>query len=77
MASGALTKTKDFPLFVEFSQFTDDTVLTVAVAERLLHGGSYINLYHDYFHAYRQPGTALPRLGEFPQAALGILGIEA
>ncbi len=26
-------KTKDFPLFTERSGFTDDTVLTVAVAE--------------------------------------------
>lgn len=29
-------KTKDFPLFTEESQFTDDTVMTVAVAEALL-----------------------------------------
>ena len=26
-------KTKDFPLFSEKSEFTDDTVMTVAVAE--------------------------------------------
>ncbi len=32
----ARTKTKDFPLFVPKSTFTDDTVLTVAVAESLL-----------------------------------------
>jgi ADP-ribosylglycohydrolase len=53
---GAATKTKDFPLFVADSRFTDDTVLTVAVAEKLLHGGTYIDLYHDYFHAYPQAG---------------------
>ena len=29
-------KTKDFPLFSEESQFTDDSVMTVAVAEALL-----------------------------------------
>ena len=29
-------KTKDFPLFIEQSQFTDDTVMTIAVAEALL-----------------------------------------
>ena len=29
-------KTKDFPLFSAHSQFTDDTVMTVAVAEALL-----------------------------------------
>ncbi len=50
------SKTKDFPLFVEDSCFTDDTVLTVAVAHRLLWGGDYIDLYHDYFHHYLQAG---------------------
>lgn len=50
------TKTKNFPLFVEASQFTDDTVLTVAVAERLLRGGSYVDWYHEYFHAYPEAG---------------------
>ena len=29
-------KTKDFPLFSEQSHFTDDTVMTIAVAEALL-----------------------------------------
>ncbi len=29
-------KTKDFPLFTEESQFTDDSVMTLAVAEALL-----------------------------------------
>ena len=29
-------KTKDFPLFVKESQFTDDTVMTIAVAETLM-----------------------------------------
>src|SRR5205085_1505192 len=53
---GAGTKTKDFPLFVEHSRFTDDTVLTVAVAERLLRGGNYVDLFHDYFHAYPHAG---------------------
>src|SRR5688572_5714554 len=53
---GSGTKTKNFPLFTEYSRFTDDTVLTVAVAERLLGGGDYVDLYHDYFHAYPQAG---------------------
>lgn len=53
---GAGTKTKDFPLFVEDCRFTDDTVLTVAVAARLLHGGDYVDLFHDYFHAYPHAG---------------------
>lgn len=29
-------KTKDFPLFVEDSEFTDDSVMTLAVAEALM-----------------------------------------
>ncbi|MBQ7060389.1 MAG: ADP-ribosylglycohydrolase family protein, partial [Clostridia bacterium] len=29
-------KTKDFPLFTKGSEFTDDTVMTVAVAEALM-----------------------------------------
>ncbi|MBN1277159.1 MAG: ADP-ribosylglycohydrolase family protein, partial [Deltaproteobacteria bacterium] len=34
-------KTKDFPLFSPDSRFTDDTVLTVAVASSILTGTSY------------------------------------
>lgn len=53
---GAGTKTKDFALFVPQSRFTDDIVLTVAVAQRLIHGGTYTDLFHDYFHAYPRAG---------------------
>ena len=35
---GARTKTKHFKLFTPESRFTDDTVLTVAVADCLLGG---------------------------------------
>lgn len=62
----AATKSKDFPLFVEASQFTDDTVLTMAVAEGLLAraeapptrpvGTRYVDRFHDYFHAYPNAG---------------------
>lgn len=34
-------KSMDFPLFGEESQFSDDTVLTIAVADVLLNGGSF------------------------------------
>ncbi len=34
-------KTKEFPLFVEKSTFTDDSVLTIALAETLLSGTDY------------------------------------
>ncbi len=50
------TKTKDFPLFTDDSRFTDDTVLTVAVAERLLFGGDYVELFHDFFARYPWAG---------------------
>jgi len=31
-------------------------VLTVAVADKLLHGGDYVDLFHEYFHAYPHAG---------------------
>lgn len=53
---GAGTKTRDFPLFVADSRFTDDTVLTVAVAAKLLWGGDYVDLFHSYYQAYPSAG---------------------
>ena len=50
------TKAKDFPLFSPGSRFTDDSVLTCAVADRLLHGGDYVQAFHDWFHAYPNAG---------------------
>ena len=32
-------KTKEFPLFIKMSRYTDDTVMTIAVAEALLNAG--------------------------------------
>ncbi|MDB5353099.1 MAG: hypothetical protein JWN86_4346 [Planctomycetota bacterium] len=52
----AETKVKRFPLFVPGSRFTDDTVLTVAVAETLLRGGDYVSAFHDYYHAHPTRG---------------------
>lgn len=45
-------KTKDFPLFVDDSRFTDDTVLTVAVADTLLTGVSYVDNFHEFTIRY-------------------------
>jgi ADP-ribosylglycohydrolase len=45
------TKTKDFPLFTEHSTFTDDTVLTVAVAEWLMTGKDLVDLLHEHTRA--------------------------
>ena len=50
------TKTKDFPLFHECCQFTDDTVMTLAVASQLLRGGNYVDAFHEFFHAYPRAG---------------------
>jgi ADP-ribosylglycohydrolase len=47
-------KSKDFDLFDEKSFFTDDTVLTVATADCILHQGDYATYYRDY--ALRYPG---------------------
>ena len=46
------TKSTDFPLFVPDSRFTDDTVLTVAVADCLLNSVGYIDKFHEYTLAY-------------------------
>jgi ADP-ribosylglycohydrolase len=48
-------KTKQFPLFGQGCRFTDDTVLTVAVAETLLNGGGYLTQFRNYFLRY--PGA--------------------
>ena len=48
----SMTKRTDFPLFHELSRFTDDTVLTVAVADCLLSGASYVDKFHEYTIAY-------------------------
>jgi len=45
-------KTKEFPLFVEGSRFTDDTVLSVAVADCLLTGVPYVDTFRSYAQRY-------------------------
>lgn len=52
-------KTKDFPLFVEDSRFTDDTVLSIAVADCLLTGTPYVNAFHVYAKKYPGRGYGL------------------
>jgi len=53
---GAGTKTKDFPLFITRSTFTDDSVLTVAVADWILSGQNLVDLLHAYTEAYPARG---------------------
>lgn len=49
-------KTKYFPLFTPTSCFTDDTVLTVAVAHNILNGGGYVDRFKEYHHRYPAGG---------------------
>lgn len=49
-------KTTDFPLFSDSCFFTDDTVLTVALAEAIITGASYGALMKEYFHRYPDAG---------------------
>lgn len=52
----AATKTKKFPLFAGGSRFTDDTVLTVAVAQALIDDRRYAEVLQEYVAAYPQAG---------------------
>lgn len=45
-------KTKEFPLFHHECRFTDDTVLTVAVADVVLTATKYIDQFKWYYHRY-------------------------
>ena len=47
------TKTKDFPLFRDDCFFTDDTVMTCAVAEAVMNGGER----DDFIDAMKKPDT--------------------
>jgi len=49
-------KTKDFPLFHPQCCFTDDTVLTIAIAKAILDDG-------NYFKAVREIGRKYPHAG--------------
>jgi len=52
-------KTKDFPLFSERGFFTDDTVMTIAVAEAIMDGGKkdhFINSMKKWGRLYPNSG---------------------
>ena len=49
-------KTTEFPLFDDDCRFTDDSVLTVALAEAILTGGSYETAMRGYFRRYPDAG---------------------
>lgn len=52
-------KTKDFPFFRDDCRFTDDTVMTFAVAEGLMNGGSET----DFIEAMKKYGRMYPMTG--------------
>ncbi len=52
-------KTKDFPFFRDDCFFTDDTVMTCAVAEALMNGGQK----DDFIDAMKKYGRMYPRAG--------------
>jgi ADP-ribosylglycohydrolase len=45
-------KTTDFPLFDDRWRFTDDTVLTAAIADAILTGSDYGEKLREYFKLY-------------------------
>jgi ADP-ribosylglycohydrolase len=50
------TKSTKFDLFAPDARFTDDTVLTVAVADCILHGKDYASAFKEYGHGYPYAG---------------------
>lgn len=60
-------KTKEFPLFQERCRFTDDTVMTVAVAEALMNGGErddFIDAMHNQRYGFSARYISQPGLQE-------------
>ena len=53
---GTGAKTKDFVLFGPDNRPTDDSVLTIAVAESILRDLDLVDTLHDYFHRYPRAG---------------------
>ncbi len=49
-------KTEDFPLFIPRSHFTDDTVLTVAVADSILTGKGYAEAFKEWGRLFPHAG---------------------
>lgn len=52
----SFVKTTDFPLFSDRSTFTDDTVLTIATADAILHQRDYAANYKRFARAYPHAG---------------------
>jgi ADP-ribosylglycohydrolase len=48
--------TKDFPLFVHASRYTDDSILTVALADCIMNNKDWIDTLHEYYERYENCG---------------------
>ncbi len=49
-------KSIDFPLFSQYSRFTDDTVMTIAIAEWILTGNNLVEIMQKYGNKYPNAG---------------------
>src|SRR4051812_14780843 len=61
-------KTRDFPLFQRLCHPTDDTILTVALADSILNGTEYMRCLKEYFARYPHAGYG----GSFARWALSL-----
>ena len=61
----SFVKTTDFPLFSDRSTFTDDTVLTIATADAILHQRDYAGNYRRFARAYPHAGYGGSFRGRF------------
>jgi ADP-ribosylglycohydrolase len=53
---GGPARSRDFPLFQPGSRFTDDTVLSTAVASAVMYGGSYAASLREWGRRYPDAG---------------------
>ena len=70
-------KTKDFPLFDARCCFTDDTVLTVAVADAILSGAPYIDSVRRIGRRHPAAGSLLLRRHLMPAGIFHLLRHQA
>jgi ADP-ribosylglycohydrolase len=70
-------KTTDFELFSRESRFTDDTVMTIAVADALMSKEHYRNPIRDELESRRTYGAKLKEYGhKYPDAGYGNMFME-
>ena len=48
-------KRKDFPFWGQYCEYTDDSILAIATADWVLHGGDVAKYYFQYATTYRSP----------------------